>query len=130
MFQNVFKPFIRFFKWHIRFFDIRKLWLVTAEKYNVKIITYDTAPYHFMTKIDTLWRWTGIFYSFSSYVLFPVYLFLKYYAPSCPDAIFRLIEGHLFLFVAYLVCNWLQRITMEDNIKDYKEFYEKYKDFL
>ena len=111
MLKNISKPFICFFKWHLETFDIRKQWLETAKKHNVPIITYDTKPYHFMAKVDTLWKWTGIFYSFSSYVLFPVCLFLKYYVPTCPDVILRLIEGHLFLFGAYLICIWLLYIT-------------------
>lgn len=130
MLKFIFKPLIRFVKWHIRLFDVQKLWLKTAEKRNIKIITYDTKPYHFMAKIDTLWKWTGIFYSFSSYILFPIYLFLKYYVSSSPDVIFRLMKGHLFLFGAYAVCIFLQHITMEENIKEYKEFYEKYEEFL
>lgn len=122
MHKNIFKPFIRFVKWHLDFFDTRKLWLETAKKYNVEIIKYDTKVDSFMEKIYSIWKGIGLLCAFSSYILFPVYLFLMLYVPSCPDIISQLLEWHLFLLWAYIVCVMEQRVSAEDDMKKYKDF--------
>jgi len=121
MHKKIFKPFIRFIEWHLKLFNLQTLRLETAEKYNLQLDEHDT-----IEKIYIIWKWTGIFYSFSSYILFPIYLFLKYYVPTCPDVIFQFIGLHIFFFGSYLICNWLQRAIMDQNIREDKKFHEKY----
>lgn len=125
MLKIILKPFICFFKWHLSLFDLQKLRLETAKKYSLPLDEHDIAE-----KIYKIWKWIGIFFSFSSYILIPIYLALKYFEPSSSNIIFHFIGYHLLFFGFYLICNSLQSATMDDDIREYKEFYEKYKDFL
>lgn len=130
MLKNILKPLICFFKWHLEIFDIQKLRAKTANKYSVSVAVDNVKVEKFIAITNSIWIWAGIFYSFSSYIIFPIYIFLRYHFPSFPDIMFRLIEGHIFIFWAYAVMTLIQHATMEDGTKEYKDFYEKYKDFL
>lgn len=127
MFNKLLKPFFYLIKWHLNFFDVLKLRREIAETYNIQ---FDPALEHLTEKALTLWKWIGIFYSSSSYILIPVMLYLKYYSPSCPDVILQLIGNHLFLYGAYMICTVMQYLSMKDDIKEYKKLHEENKDSL
>lgn len=121
MLKTIFKPFIRFFKWHLNFFDVQKFRLETAKELNMTIIENDPTTERIIAITNTIWVWAGIFYSFSTYILFPVYLFLKHNYPLCPDVVFHLIEGNLLILGFYYILLVLQYNTVKNEIKEYMD---------